>query len=91
MVGTILPCVKKTRRMNKENNFVNPNYNEGAPQTSGNIANSYTVEEKDTLPEIARKFGISVDELLEANKDTIGDGNHLVHSGTKLMIPIKKT
>lgn len=66
---------------------MNPAYNEGAPRTGGNIMSSYVVEEKDTLPDIARKFNLSVEELLAANKDHIADASSLIQTGTKIMIP----
>lgn len=73
--------------MNQNDNFVDPNYNEGAPDSSGHIMSSYVVEEKDTLPDIARKFGLSVEELLTANRDHIQDASSLVQTGTRIMIP----
>ncbi len=73
--------------MSQRDNFVNPDYNEGAPRTGGHIMSSYVVEEKDTLPDIARKFNLTVDELLEANKEHIADATSLIQTGTKIMIP----
>lgn len=75
--------------MDNQNNFVNPAYNEGAPVSSGHIMSSYVVEEKDTLPDIARKFNLSIEELLAANKDNIPDASSLIRSGTRIMIPKK--
>lgn len=73
--------------MNQDNNFVDPRYNEGAPDSSGHIMSSYVVEEKDTLPDIARKFNLTVEQLLAANKDHIHDSQALVQTGTRIMIP----
>lgn len=73
--------------MNQHNNFVNPEYNEGTPDSGGNIVNTYIVEEKDTLADIATKYGVSVEEILEANKESIHDPSGLVHPGTKILIP----
>lgn len=73
--------------MTQDDNFVNPSYNEGTPDSAGNIAYTYIVEETDTLPDIARKFGISVEELLEANKDNIADASAMIQTGTRLMVP----
>lgn len=73
--------------MNQDNNFVDPHYNEGKPDSAGHIMSSYVVEEKDTLPDIARKFGLSVEELLAANRDHIPDASSLVQTGTRIMIP----
>lgn len=76
--------------MDNKDNYVNPDYNEGAPDSSGSIVSSYVVEEKDTLPDIAKKFGLSIDELLEANRETAGFSSDKLASGTKLLIPSKK-
>lgn len=73
--------------MTQDDNFVDPRYNEGAPNSSGHIMSSYVVEEKDTLPDIARKFGLSVEQLLAANRDHIQDASSLVQTGTRIMIP----
>lgn len=76
--------------MNNQDNYVNPAYNEGTPDSAGSIVSSYVVEEKDTLPDIAKKLGLSIEELLEANKDTAGISSEKLDSGTRLMIPNKK-
>lgn len=73
--------------MSQHDNFVNPDYNEGAPHSTGHIMSSYVVEEKDTLPDIARKFNLSVEELLAANKEHIADSTSLIQTGTRIMIP----
>jgi LysM repeat protein len=73
--------------MSQHDNYVNPDYNEGAPHSDGTIMSSYVVEEADTLPDIARKFNLSVDELLAANKDHIADATGLIQPGTRIMIP----
>lgn len=77
----------KQMMMSQQNNFVNPDYNEGAPHSSGTIMSSYVVEESDTLPDIARKFNLTVEELLTANKDHIADATGLIQTGTRIMIP----
>jgi LysM repeat protein len=48
---------------------------------------SYTIKEGDTLSKIAKKFDITVDELLEANKDTIEDADEIA-IGDVIVIPI---
>lgn len=73
--------------MNQDNNFVDPPYNEGKPDSAGHIMSSYVVEEKDTLPDIARKFNLTVDQLLAANKDHIPDAQSLIQTGTRIMVP----
>lgn len=79
--------VPKTLIMSQQNNFVNPEYNEGTPDSSGNIINMYTVEEKDTLADIAAKYGVSIEDILAANKDQFSDPDAIVHPGAKIMIP----
>lgn len=56
---------------------------------AGNIISEYIVEEKDTLDDIANKYGLSVDELLAANQQTISNRSEMVAPGTKIMIPSK--
>lgn len=73
--------------MSQHDNFINPDYQEGTPDSGGTIMSSYVVEESDTLPDIARKFNLSVEALLEANKDHIADASALVQTGTRIMIP----
>ncbi len=48
---------------------------------------TYTVESGDTCGDIAKQFGISVDELLKANR-TIEAGCTNLHAGDKLKIPV---
>ena len=47
----------------------------------------YVVKEGDTLSRIAKSFGLSVDELLAANKDTI-DNPNLIAVGDEIIIPV---
>ena len=56
---------------------------------AGGIRNEYTVEERDTLDDIAQKHGISIEEIMEANKDTIHSKEEMIQPGTRLMIPRK--
>ncbi len=46
----------------------------------------YVVKGGDTLSKIAREFGLTVDQLLEANKDTITDANRIA-VGDEIVIP----
>jgi LysM repeat protein len=48
---------------------------------------TYTIQEGDTLSAIAADFGISLDELLAANEDTIEDPNRIA-VGDIIIIPI---
>jgi LysM repeat protein len=56
---------------------------------AGGIRNEYTVEERDTLEDIAQKHGISIEEIMAANKDSIQNERDMVQPGTRLMIPRK--
>jgi hypothetical protein len=64
---------------------------------SGNKFKYYTVEEPGTLKDISKRKEVYGDEtlwrqLLNANQDKVKDGNHIVKSGTELVVPsqIKK-
>jgi putative chitinase len=48
---------------------------------------TYTVREGDTLSGIAEEFGISLDALIEANKDRLKDPDRL-QVGQELRIPV---
>jgi nucleoid-associated protein YgaU len=56
---------------------------EPTPQT-------YTVRSGDNLSRIARQFGVTVDQILEANKDTISNPNR-ISVGQVIVIPIPVT
>jgi LysM repeat protein len=47
----------------------------------------YVIKTGDTLSKIAREFGLTLDQLLEANKDTIEDPD-LIAVGDEIIIPI---
>ncbi len=53
------------------------------------IMTEYTVEEKDTIPELERKLGISWQEIYENNKECIPDPD-TIKPGLKLMLPRKE-
>jgi hypothetical protein len=53
---------------------------EPTPQT-------YTIKEGDTLSKIAREFGITLQELLDANTDTITDPDR-ISVGDVIIIPV---
>lgn len=53
------------------------------------IATEYTVEEKDTIPEIERKLGISWQEIYENNRECMPDPQ-TIRPGLKLMLPRKE-
>jgi LysM repeat protein len=47
----------------------------------------YVIKSGDTLSAIAREFGLTLDQLLEANKDTITNPN-LIAVGDEIIIPV---
>jgi nucleoid-associated protein YgaU len=51
---------------------------------------TYTIKSGDTLSKIARKFGVSLDALLAANKDTISNPNR-IRVGDEIIIPLPET
>ena len=61
-----------------------------ASETSSLIGSEYTVEERDTIPESERKFGLSWQRICEANKDVIKEDTFL-QPGIRLKIPSNKT
>lgn len=58
---------------------------------SGNsgIITEYVIEEKDTLPDIAQRFGLSIEEIMAANKEVIQTETDLVQPGQRINIPNK--
>ncbi len=48
---------------------------------------SYTIKQGDTLSKVAKRFGVSIDELLAANKDTIKDADKIA-IGDVIIIPV---
>jgi LysM repeat protein len=47
----------------------------------------YVIKSGDTLSKIARAFGLTLDELLAANKDTIEDADRIT-VGDEIIIPL---
>jgi LysM repeat protein len=47
----------------------------------------YVIKQGDTLSKIAKEFGLTVDQLLDANKDTIEDPD-LIAVGDEIIIPV---
>jgi nucleoid-associated protein YgaU len=65
-------------------------YNEQvAAGTAGGIITEYIVEEKDTLQDIARKYGVSIEEIIAANREIIQEPSDMVQPGLRIMIPKK--
>jgi LysM repeat protein len=53
-------------------------------------AQTYVIKSGDTLSAIAREFNVSLDALLEANKDTISNPNRIT-VGQEIIIPLPET
>jgi LysM repeat protein len=65
-------------------------YNEQVAEgTAGGIVSEYIVEEKDTLPDIARRYGVSIEEIMAANREIIKEPADLAKPGLRIMIPKK--
>jgi len=58
------------------------------PQESTGIDWTYTVRHNDNLTKIARKHGVSVQALYDANRKRVGRNPSLIHKGLKLVIPV---
>ncbi len=50
-------------------------------------ARTYTVKQGDNLSRIAGMYGVSVDELYNLNRSTIGSNKNLIYAGQNLTIP----
>ena len=65
-------------------------YNEKvAAGKAGGIIAEYIVEEKDTLPDIARRYGVSIEEIMEANREIIREPADFARPGLRIHIPKK--
>jgi LysM repeat protein len=53
------------------------------------IVSEYVIEEKDTLPDLAKRFGLSIEEIMAANKEVIQTEADLVRPGQRINIPNK--
>jgi LysM repeat protein len=74
------------RNQDRENK---PPYNEQvAAGTAGGVVNEYIVEEKDTINDIARKYGLTLEEIMAANPG-MDEPADMVKPGLKIKIPKK--
>ena len=78
---------RNQERDHPENNPApyNEQVNEGK---AGGIVGEYIVEEKDTINDIARKYGMSIEQILAANPG-LDEPADLVKPGMKIKIPKK--
>ena len=56
----------------------------------GGIVDEYTIEERDTLQSVAEKYGVSLDEIIEANRDTIRNPSDMIQPGLRIKIPSRR-
>lgn len=65
-------------------------YNERvAAGTAGGIIAEYIVEEKDTLADIARRYEVSIEEIIAANPGIIQGPSDMAQPGLRIKIPKK--
>ena len=62
------------------------NINAGGAAAGGGGEHTYTVEAGDNLSKIGQKYGITWQQIYEANRDTIKDPD-MIHPGQELKIP----
>jgi LysM repeat protein len=80
----------RNQERNREDNNIPP-YNEQVNEgKAGGIISEYIVEEKDTIRDIAMKYGVSIEEILAANPG-INEPADMVRPGMKIKIPKKMT
>jgi LysM repeat protein len=63
------------------------NITAGADAAAGGGGHTYTVEAGDNLTKIGEKYGLTWQQVFEANKDIISNPD-LIHPGQELKIPI---
>jgi N-acetylmuramoyl-L-alanine amidase len=56
------------------------------PNSTAPVSDTYTIQPGDTLWSIASRFGISVAQLVEANRDRVPN-QHMIFAGQQLVIP----
>ena len=55
------------------------------------IVDEYIIEERDTLQNVADRYGLTLEEIVEANRDYIKDASEMIQPGMRIMIPKKKS
>ena len=78
---------RNQERHNQGNNPA-PGSEQGNERKTGGIVGEYIAEEKDTLSDIARKYGVTIEEILAANPE-LNEPADLVKPGMKISIPKK--
>ena len=84
------PSAEVKQKLWDEYNRIDPEYRSGevvinvsAPEAT---ANTYTVQSGDTLSKIGEKYGVSWQQIFEANRDKIDDADK-IFPGQELTIP----
>ena len=88
------PSPEAKQQLWDEYNRIDPDYRSGdlvlnintAGQAAGGGANTYTVQSGDSLSKIGEKYGITWQQIFEANKDKISDPDK-IFPGQELTIP----
>ncbi|HSI89175.1 MAG TPA: LysM peptidoglycan-binding domain-containing protein [Pyrinomonadaceae bacterium] len=89
------PSEEAKQQLWDEYNRIDPDYKAGdlmlnvsvgAEAAAGGGEHTYTVESGDNLSKIAAKYGMTWQQIFEANKDQISDPD-LIHPGQQLRIP----
>jgi nucleoid-associated protein YgaU len=89
------PSEEAKQRIWDEYNRIDPDYrsgdlilniNAGGAAAGGGGGHTYTVEAGDSLSKIGQKYGITWQQIYEANRDTIKDPD-MIHPGQELKIP----
>ena len=71
--------------MQENDNILRPMQDESA----STVVSEYTIEERDTIADIEKKFSLSWQEILDVNKDVIKEPNALT-PGLRIKVPTKK-
>ena len=77
------------RKVESKNHNNNKADKQNQANSKSSKAKSHTVKSGESLERIARKYGVTVNELKRANN--IKKGNDKIHPGDKLKIPTKKS
>ena len=88
------PSPEAKQQLWDEYNRIDPDYRSGdlvlnintAGQAAGGGGNTYTVQSGDSLSKIGQKYGITWQQIFEANKDKISDPDK-IYPGQELTIP----
>ena len=54
---------------------------------AGGIISEYIVEESDTLQDICDRYGVSIEDIMAANAETLKEPSDLMKPGSRIMIP----